>query len=355
MVRLTTAYVERKCSQTQASKSLTKDIQKDHLKKITHLYMNEKYIRAIGDFSVCTNLKVIYLHNNCIAKIENLQFAVNLIHLYLQHNNIRKIENLNSLRNLKKLYLGYNYIKTVEALEELENLEELQIEKQKLLMGESLEFESNCANTLSGRLKILNISGNRITTLRDLNNFQNLEKLDARENLIDDMNDLLETTSSLPNIFELSLQGNPVTKRHQYRESLIGSSHHLKHLDGKLITEVSRQFMMRFKTEKLGRPTRRRLKMTLSDDITSSLNLPPAFKRSVSRAIVQSGPKLSISVTSVTGELHPQYFPPWRSTPAVKSFKNNRFTPRPFWRCTPKNKSQSPPAPTTSTIILPPI
>ena len=50
MVLLNAAYVEKECSKTQSVKSLTKSIEKNHLKKITHLYMNDKFISAIVSF-----------------------------------------------------------------------------------------------------------------------------------------------------------------------------------------------------------------------------------------------------------------------------------------------------------------
>lgn len=47
MVLLTAAYVEKECVKTQSQKSLTRGIEKNHLWKITHLYMQDKFIDAI--------------------------------------------------------------------------------------------------------------------------------------------------------------------------------------------------------------------------------------------------------------------------------------------------------------------
>lgn len=47
MVKLNTSLVKKKCLQQQLSKSLTKEMEKDHLKKITHLFMNEQWIDEI--------------------------------------------------------------------------------------------------------------------------------------------------------------------------------------------------------------------------------------------------------------------------------------------------------------------
>lgn len=172
MVLLTASYVEKECSRTQSVKSLTKGLEKNHLKKISHLYMNDKFISAIvsigilnsldrmfgmfltffhpqGDLSNCKNLRVIYLQNNALTRIENLDFAENLTNLYMQHNNLTKIDNLGALRNLTKLCLGHNCISVVEGLENLEKLCELHIEKQRLLKGEFLIFEPRTLEALS--------------------------------------------------------------------------------------------------------------------------------------------------------------------------------------------------------------
>lgn len=47
MVKLTTDIIERKYSQILTSKSLSKTIKKDELKKLTHLHMNDLFISSI--------------------------------------------------------------------------------------------------------------------------------------------------------------------------------------------------------------------------------------------------------------------------------------------------------------------
>ncbi|XP_057327333.1 protein phosphatase 1 regulatory subunit 42-like [Microplitis mediator] len=342
MVLLTTNYIEKECVRTQSLKSLTKRVAKNNLRKITHLHMNGKFVDAIGNLSGCRNLRVIYLQNNSISKIENLQFTVNLTHLYLQHNNIKKIENLDNLRNLKILFIGYNNISVVEEMENLENLFELRIESQRLSSGESIIFDPRSLYTLSTyQLRILNISGNNLTFLKPLSCLCNLEILIARNNLVDDMLDLIETMKALKSLTELHLQDNPVTHQFRYRENVIANSSSLNTLDGKTIPRVTRNFLTKFQNEKQLRLAQRKIhKMSLSNDITTSLNLPPAFERSISRAILQPGPKLSISATSAM-EVKPQIYPPWTSTSSIAGRKDNHFTPRPFWKAVnPRQKHE---------------
>ncbi|XP_035731432.1 protein phosphatase 1 regulatory subunit 42-like isoform X3 [Vespa mandarinia] len=276
MVKLTSKFIEKKYAQVR-SKSLSKLNKKQELWKLTHLYMNGMFINEIGNFAVCKNLKVIYLQDNNISRIENLHFATNLTHLYMQHNKIKKLENLDCLQNLRKFYVGYNCISVIEGLENAENLIELHVENQSLTIGETLCFEPRSAVTLSKCLKKLNISNNKMTTLNDIANFNELEILEAKNNLLDDIEDLTQTISTLISLRELYMN--------------------------------------------------------------DSLNLPPAFKKSVCRAIFQHpGPKLSIAVISAMGELQPQSFPSWKTAAGINSLKDNHITPRPFWRDTTNKK-----------------
>lgn len=339
MVKLTAEFVEKTCSQMQLTKSLSKQIKKDQLQSLTHLRMNRKFITSIGSLAVYRNLRVIYLQNNNISKIENLQFATNLTHLYLQNNAITRIENLDALQMLDTLYLGNNNIAVVEKLENLRNLTVLHVENQRLNPGEAVCFEPRTVLTLSGCLKVLNTCGNKITSLSCIRNLYELVSLDAANNLIDDIDDLTETVSTLVSLKDLSLQGNPVTRQFRYKENLIANNDTIENLDGKTVTDVCRCFMKRFKIQKHLRCTRKASKIALDDDITSSLNLPPAFKRSISRAIFQHpGPKLSITISSAVGETQQQVFPPWKTAPGANAMRHGHVTPRPFWSNVTKTK-----------------
>lgn len=73
-------------------------------------------------------------------------------------------------------------------------------------------------------LKFLDISDNKIASIRDLSGFYELHTLVAKNNLIDDVNDLTATISTLTSLKDLSLQKNPVTLSYKYRETLIANS-----------------------------------------------------------------------------------------------------------------------------------
>ncbi|XP_046812838.1 protein phosphatase 1 regulatory subunit 42-like isoform X4 [Vespa crabro] len=281
----------------------------------------------------------------------------------MQHNKIKKLENLDCLQNLRKFYVGYNCISVIEGLENAENLIELHVENQFLTIGETLCFEPRSVITLSKCLKKLNISNNKMTTLNDIENFNELEILEAKNNLLEDIEDLTQTISTLISLRELYMNGNPVVQKHRYKESLIANSNtlgwfiawflyllvnivvnitfcflYIVNLDGKNISDICRKFLQTFK-EKRFKQSIKKITVPLTDDIANSLNLPPAFKKSVSRAIFQHpGPKLSIAVISAMGELQPQSFPSWKTAAGINSLKDNHITPRPFWRDTTNKK-----------------
>jgi hypothetical protein len=70
-----------------------------------------------------------------------------------------------------------------------------------------------------------------MTSLKDIIGFRELNILEAKNNLIDNMNDLIMTIDTLTSLKDLSLQGNPVVRSYRYRENLIANSNTL----GKII------------------------------------------------------------------------------------------------------------------------
>ncbi|NXS41625.1 PPR42 phosphatase, partial [Balaeniceps rex] len=176
MVRLTMDLIAKSVSH----KNRNEEDFGQYLQKITHLNLSDKNIDAIGDLSLCKNLRVLYLYDNQISQIQNLDFASNITHLYLQNNCITCIENLSSLKSLEKLYLGGNCIT------------ELHIESQHLPLGEKLLFDPRSLRSLAKSLSVLNISNNNIDELEELAVLENLSYLRAVDNQLQHMKVLKE-------------------------------------------------------------------------------------------------------------------------------------------------------------------
>lgn len=73
-------------------------------------------------------------------------------------------------------------------------------------------------------MKYLNVSGNKLFSLREIKYFGELLTLEAKDNLIEDLEDLAQTVGTLEKLENLFLQGNPVTKICRYRENVIANS-----------------------------------------------------------------------------------------------------------------------------------
>ena len=217
------------------------------LKRITHVYFQDKNISVIENLQDCANLSVLYLYDNQIEEITNLTFASTLTHLYLQNNLITKLEGLHRCVNLSKLYLGFNKIIVVEQLEKCTSLKELHVENQKLPAGEKMLFDPRTLMCLSQSLHVLNISGNGIDSIKDLSCLKCLTQLSCKDNKLGSMKELSRVFSSFDTLWKLDIDGNPVCSKPKFKDRIIVMTSNLTTLDGKEITETSRQFLQNWR------------------------------------------------------------------------------------------------------------
>lgn len=63
--------------------------------------------------------------------------------------------------------------------------------------------------------------------MKEIDSFEELITLEAKDNLIEDIQDLTETINKLEKLENLFLEGNPVTKVFRYRENIIANSYFL--------------------------------------------------------------------------------------------------------------------------------
>ncbi|ELU18264.1 hypothetical protein CAPTEDRAFT_90529 [Capitella teleta] len=249
MVRLTMDLISRGTS-GYTKKKRDEDIQ-HYLKRLTHLYLEGKFIDEIGDdLSSCRNLTVLYLYDNKLSHIPNLNQNFNLTHLYLQNNFISKMESLSGLPKLSKLYIGNNNITVIEGLDKLTCIQELHVENQKLPLGEKLLFDPRSLSALSRSLQVLNVTGNRLDSLQDLFSLTELMQFSVADNQLSDIKELAHFLTSNRHLWRLDLSGNPVCNKSKYRDRVIIMSPSLEVLDGKEITDTARQFLTSWQANK---------------------------------------------------------------------------------------------------------
>ncbi|KAM4853660.1 leucine-rich repeat-containing protein 9 isoform 3-T5 [Thomomys bottae] len=137
---------------------------------LTSLTIVAQDIKEISGLETCSRLKELWIAECCIEKIEGLQGCRNLEKLYLYYNKISRIENLEKLMKLEILWLNHNAIKNIEGLYFLKNLSDLN------LAGNLISTIGRCLDP-NDKLEKLNLSGNQISSFKDLTNLTRLPHL----------------------------------------------------------------------------------------------------------------------------------------------------------------------------------
>lgn len=108
-----------------------------------------------------------------------------------------------------------------------------------ILQGNKLKsFDSESLRHLSS-LKYLNLEENCLRTMTPFPQLFTLKYLSLAHNTIRDLAEF-ENLNGLENLQTINLLGNPVTKKHPYRQPLIHKLHNLTEIDGKEISQDER-------------------------------------------------------------------------------------------------------------------
>ncbi|KAI8987852.1 hypothetical protein BDF20DRAFT_904750 [Mycotypha africana] len=135
--------------------------------------------------SLWPNLKMLSLQDNSLTTIDDelVQHIRSVTHLNLSSNLLIDIPSaLSLLFNLTSLNLSHNMISFITGI-----------------------------NTVLGNIQELDLRGNRLTVLAGLDRLWALERLDIRDNRIEDSAEVGRLTP-LPNIHDIWVEGNPFTK-----------------------------------------------------------------------------------------------------------------------------------------------
>ncbi|KAI9261996.1 hypothetical protein BY458DRAFT_515531 [Sporodiniella umbellata] len=141
-------------------------------------------IDVIGD-RTWSKLKMLSLADNSLTTLEpqSVENVRSLTHLNVSSNLLIDVPNaLSTLYNLTSLNLSYNMISSITGI-----------------------------NTVLGNIQELDLRGNRLIMLAGLDRLYALERLDVRDNRIEEADEIGRLTS-LPNIYDVWVEGNPFTK-----------------------------------------------------------------------------------------------------------------------------------------------
>ncbi|XP_063080259.1 leucine-rich repeat-containing protein 9 [Engraulis encrasicolus] len=138
--------------------------------RLSKLIIMGQSVTQIQGLEHCSVLKELWVAECQLKEISGLQNCLQLQQLYLYDNHISEIANLEPLVNLEVLWLNSNCITKTKGLETLQNLKELNLADNAIeKIGHTLDPNSN--------LQILNLSGNQISSFKELTHLASLGQL----------------------------------------------------------------------------------------------------------------------------------------------------------------------------------
>ncbi|XP_033624638.1 leucine-rich repeat-containing protein 9-like [Asterias rubens] len=163
----------------------------------------------------------LYSPGNFTPILENLEV------LHLGYNGISDLIKLqiSRLPSLKALFLQGNEISKVEGLESLQDLRELVLDRNKIKGLSEYSFMNQW------NLVELHMEENRLRELSHFQYLENLQRLYLGSNRLQDVCEL-EKLEALPNLIELSVISNPVSRRLMHRPMLVFRQPNLLCIDG---------------------------------------------------------------------------------------------------------------------------
>ncbi|XP_044128325.1 leucine-rich repeat-containing protein 9 [Bufo gargarizans] len=155
--------------------------------------------------------------------------------LHLGYNGISNLSQLqlSRLRNLKSLFLQGNEISQVEGLEGLQHLQELVLDHNRIKMIAETSFAKQSS------LVSLRIEENRLRDLSNLHPLIKLKKLFIGFNKIQEISEV-EKLEAIPTLLELSISGNPISRKMFHRQFIVLRLQNLQILDGIAVTSEER-------------------------------------------------------------------------------------------------------------------
>jgi len=193
---------------------------------LVHLNVSYNKLAAILDFQPPKNLLEVNYSHNEIEVMCDLSAHHSLQKLNLDCNHITEISGLQGLRCLSHLSLASNRI------EQISNLNHLPL-KYLNLSGNSIKVIENLEALT--QLQVLDLSGNQVSSLRGLGGHSYLTDINMEENEVIDIREVVHL-KDLPLLKNLNLSRNPIEALADYRPKVVFHLSSLIVLDNQRVT-----------------------------------------------------------------------------------------------------------------------
>ncbi|KAL1558245.1 protein phosphatase 1 regulatory subunit 7 [Salvia divinorum] len=216
-------------SLTLTHKALTDVSCLGEFKNLERLDLGFNNLTSLEGLKSCTNLKWLSVVQNKLESLKGIDGLNKLTVLNAGKNKLKSMDDIKSISSLRALILNDNEITSVCKLDQMKELNTLVLSRNPISsLGESLaKLKSITKLSLSNcqlqkvdsslrsclELKELRLAHNEIMTIPDeLGNLVRLQNLDLGNNLIARWVNL-KVLSSLVNLTNLNLQGNPLAEK----------------------------------------------------------------------------------------------------------------------------------------------
>ena len=219
----------------------------DVISNYVHLLNVNLMHNMISDLTPLNSLDCLVslnVSNNVIPNLDSLITMKNLRNLDASNNLIDSVGNMSRFPALEKLNLSNNHVCLLAGVSQNKRLRVLNVSSNKIytmmhfgpikvteLYIAANDLESVEEVQFLNQLQVLDISYNRISNLRGLENHKYLMKVDVQNNLIPDYDDLEPVFTKNMLLRELNLRNNPIQDKDDYRLAILYRCPELTSLD----------------------------------------------------------------------------------------------------------------------------
>ncbi len=203
----------------------------DHSSSIYHDLENQ-----LND--LYSQITTINLDNQSLYKLDNISYLANLKWASFNNNYILNIDGFDKCVKLEELSLENNLIYSLTGLEQLVNLRKLNVSNNEIVYFDDslirIDYGTKNWDINLTRLTYLNISNNKLTSLRFISKLPSLVEFYCSFNQLKNIRDVFHL-KCLPSLAILDLWCNPMCADQKYRLFVIYHLKLLKSIDGSTI------------------------------------------------------------------------------------------------------------------------
>lgn len=215
---------------------------------LQHVNLAKNKLTSLKPLSSLKHLLTLNVSENQLSSLQTLPSPANLLYINLSSNQLKSIGNLSTNQYLQRLNLNNNLISEISGIEQLPNLQYLSLSSNKIVRVSgipaslhSLDLSKNEIRKIGtgfsklSLLKILDLSYNKISSLKGTEDLESLMMLNLKGNLMRKII-TLDHVAGLALLSEIDLSENLVCGKDHYRLRIAYKLPQLRKLDSENVT-----------------------------------------------------------------------------------------------------------------------